>query len=702
MFGVDDRGLDKVDRADPHGALPRSSAAARSGCPRSRSASASSPRRSRTSTSRSSSRRASSRARRGAGWRCLPPTTHLGLTPRRRRRPSRPPASSTPDFWAGRRTLGARTSDVRRRLRLRPAAGGASPRPRSSRATRPGCSSTVGPGAPPEHRHVRDLPELLRARRPRRGERDAGASRPGCGCAARPAVPPRCCCWSRSTTSTGDVGGPGPPGAQAARRARPLRARRRHGRGRGRRAHGRRRHVRACDSLGERRRRSAARRVGEMPLPPYITAPLADPERYQTVYADRPGSVAAPTAGLHLTPALLGASGRRAASPSAAVELVVGLDTFKPVTEHDPAEHRMHSERYRVPADDAGTAVPRAPRRVVAVGTTTVRALESRGRDRRSRAGAPTLFIRRPYPWQVVDVLLTNFHLPRTTLLMMIDAFVGPRWRELYAVGPGRRATASCPSATPCCSSGAALTAPGPRSTVDATDGAARAGVARTARGSYRTPCFMPVGHPGRGQVPERRRLRAARRRDRARQHLPPDAAARRRGRGRARRARPLHRLGRPDPHRLGRLPGLLARARRSTTTASRSAPPTTARATASRPSRPSPCRSCSAPTSRWCSTSARRCPSPPEVVRLAVERTAAWAKRARAAHQPGRPGAVRHRAGRRRRARCGPRAPRRTVDARLRRLRHRRALGGGDPGRDAAGAGRRRRPSCPPTGPAT
>ena len=116
------------------------------------------------------------------------------------------------------------------------------------------------------------------------------------------------------------------------------------------------------------------------------------------------------------------------------MELVVGLDTFKPVAVDDPADHPMHRERYRVPEEvlAACRATRAAGGRVVAVGTTSVRALES------AAAGEPTgrtdLFIRRPYPWQVVDVLLTNFHLPRTTLLMLVDAFVGPRWRDLYDV----------------------------------------------------------------------------------------------------------------------------------------------------------------------------------------------------------------------------------------------------------------------------
>jgi S-adenosylmethionine:tRNA ribosyltransferase-isomerase len=167
---------------------------------------------------------------------------------------------------------------------------------------------------------------------------------------------------------------------------------------------------------------------GEMPLPPYITEPLDDPDRYQTVYARHPGSAAAPTAGLHFTADLL----ERLASASIAVapvELVVGLDTFRPITTDDPSQHRMHTERYRVPA--ATMERCRAAERVVAVGTTTARALES-ATTRGEYEGRTDIFIRRGYEWQVVDLLMTNFHLPRTTLLLMIDAFVGDRWRRLY------------------------------------------------------------------------------------------------------------------------------------------------------------------------------------------------------------------------------------------------------------------------------
>jgi S-adenosylmethionine:tRNA ribosyltransferase-isomerase len=174
-------------------------------------------------------------------------------------------------------------------------------------------------------------------------------------------------------------------------------------------------------------------RVGEMPLPPYITERLADAERYQTVYAREPGSAAAPTAGLHLTTELLERL-RGAGVESVTVELVVGLDTFQPIAADDPLAHRMHTERYRVPEATMARCrhVRRDGGRVVAVGTTAVRALESAAASGHL-SGRTDLFIHRGFDWRLVDVLMTNFHLPRTTLLVMIDAFVGPRWRSLYA-----------------------------------------------------------------------------------------------------------------------------------------------------------------------------------------------------------------------------------------------------------------------------
>ncbi len=172
----------------------------------------------------------------------------------------------------------------------------------------------------------------------------------------------------------------------------------------------------------------AIQQHGQLPLPPYITERPDDPDRYQTVYARRAASAAAPTAGLHFTDDLLDRLAKTGVG-LARVELVVGLDTFRPVAVEDPADHPMHTEAYRVPPETID-ALANATR-VVAVGTTSARALESYGATGEA-VGRTNLFIRRPYPWKYVDVLMTNFHLPRTTLLLMIDAFIGPRWRDLY------------------------------------------------------------------------------------------------------------------------------------------------------------------------------------------------------------------------------------------------------------------------------
>jgi len=171
-------------------------------------------------------------------------------------------------------------------------------------------------------------------------------------------------------------------------------------------------------------------RLGEMPLPPYITDRSSDRDRYQTVYARRAASAAAPTAGLHFTPDLLSRIEELGAS-IARVELVVGLDTFKPVSVEDPSRHAMHSEWFSVDRSVLDRALE--ARRVVAVGTTAVRSLESAATTGRLE-GRTDLFIRRGHQWKVVDLMMTNFHLPRTTLLMMIDAFVGSRWRNLYEI----------------------------------------------------------------------------------------------------------------------------------------------------------------------------------------------------------------------------------------------------------------------------
>ncbi|MGQ0520090.1 MAG: tRNA preQ1(34) S-adenosylmethionine ribosyltransferase-isomerase QueA [Actinomycetota bacterium] len=163
-------------------------------------------------------------------------------------------------------------------------------------------------------------------------------------------------------------------------------------------------------------------------LPPYITAGLADPERYQTVYARTPGSVAAPTAGLHLSVGVLDRCRERGVEVHA-VDLAVGLATFRPVQVDRVEDHRMHAERYTVPASTWDAC--RRARRVVAVGTTTVRALESAAATGRLE-GRTELFIHGDHPFRVVDVLLTNFHQPRSSLLVLLAAFMGPGWRGLY------------------------------------------------------------------------------------------------------------------------------------------------------------------------------------------------------------------------------------------------------------------------------
>lgn len=164
-------------------------------------------------------------------------------------------------------------------------------------------------------------------------------------------------------------------------------------------------------------------------LPPYIHRPLDDPERYQTVFARREASVAAPTAGLHLTEEVLDRLEAHGVG-LARVELEVGLGTFRPVTAERLDDHVMHRERYRV---DPGTweRIAQAPR-VVAVGTTVVRTLETAAATGQLR-GDSELFIRPGFEWRVVDRLVTNFHVPRSTLLALVEAFIGPRWRSLYA-----------------------------------------------------------------------------------------------------------------------------------------------------------------------------------------------------------------------------------------------------------------------------
>ncbi len=170
------------------------------------------------------------------------------------------------------------------------------------------------------------------------------------------------------------------------------------------------------------------RRIGQMPTPPYIKERLDDRERYQTVYAREEGSAAAPTAGLHFTSALLSAIGERGVRVTF-VTLHVGLDTFRPVRVEDPTQHAIHREWYRL--DDAAALAinetRRTGKRVVAVGTTCVRVLESAAVDGAVVAGDrwTGLLILPGHRFRVVDAMLTNFHLPRSTLLMLVSAFAG-------------------------------------------------------------------------------------------------------------------------------------------------------------------------------------------------------------------------------------------------------------------------------------
>jgi S-adenosylmethionine:tRNA ribosyltransferase-isomerase len=184
--------------------------------------------------------------------------------------------------------------------------------------------------------------------------------------------------------------------------------------------------VELLEPLGEGRwrLRLEGEPAGEAPLPPYIHEPLADPERYQTVYARSEGSAAAPTAGLHFTPELL------AGLDVERVTLHVGLDTFRPLAAETLEEHELHTERYEV--EPAAWERIQSAERVLAVGTTTVRVVESLARGAPS-SGRTDLFITPGFEFRRVDALLTNFHLPRSTLLALVMAFAGvEQTRRLY------------------------------------------------------------------------------------------------------------------------------------------------------------------------------------------------------------------------------------------------------------------------------
>ena len=175
--------------------------------------------------------------------------------------------------------------------------------------------------------------------------------------------------------------------------------------------------------------------LGETPLPPYFHGTLADPERYQTIFAKSIGSAAAPTAGLHFTPRLVERLGDVGVI-MAEVELDVGLDTFRPMTVDHIRDHAIHRERYRIPEETARihTETRRRGGRVVAVGTTVVRTLETaaHGDEIVAGEGESALFITPGYRFRAVDAIVTNFHAPRTTLIALVAAALGDHWRTVY------------------------------------------------------------------------------------------------------------------------------------------------------------------------------------------------------------------------------------------------------------------------------
>lgn len=191
---------------------------------------------------------------------------------------------------------------------------------------------------------------------------------------------------------------------------------------------------------------SSLDRYGRLPLPPYIRQELAESERYQTVYASAAGSAAAPTAGLHFTDGLIRRLGE-AGIGWAEVTLHVGLDTFRPVTVDRVADHAIHQEWFSVSDADAVriARAKREQRRIVAIGTTAARTLETlaqhwRGDEPRGVSGLTNIFITPGYRWQMVDAMLTNFHLPRSTLLMMVSAFAEPsQIQRAYATAIAER-----------------------------------------------------------------------------------------------------------------------------------------------------------------------------------------------------------------------------------------------------------------------
>ena len=326
---------------------------------------------------------------------------------------------------------------------------------------------------------------------------------------------------------------------------------------------------------------------GAMPLPPYIHEPLRDERDYQTVYADVIGSAAAPTAGLHFTTGLIEAL-RSGGVAVEGVTLHVGVDTFRPLTETRIEDHAIHSEWYHV-GRDAADAIDEARasgRRVIAVGTTAVRVLETLYRDSAPGEGptapldgATRVYITPGYTFRAVDALLTNFHLPRTSLLALVMAFggvgfvrdcyeaaVAERYRffsfgdAMFLAARGARLVNSGQEASGPDRSGVRV----PESALPAfpfklvaTDGAARAGTSRDSTRSRGYSLLHARGHQGDGQGHLPASASGDRRWDRLGKHLSSGPATRERDGGPPGRPSLVHGLARPHPHGQRRLPGL-------------------------------------------------------------------------------------------------------------------------------------------------